>query len=109
MGRGEEEPAKQQSHLCFLTGDRDLSCLQVTEAGSGLPFGEGLSFLWALDGGKEQNMGCRKGREWGSPVHSGLRALRGQCPETASQVCNRPLCLLPLRLSASSSGVFQGP
>ena len=34
----------------FLLGDRDPSCVQVTEAGSAVPGGEGFSLLWVLEG-----------------------------------------------------------
>lgn len=47
--------ATEAQPLCFLIRNRDLSCLQVTEAGSRLPCREGLSLLgtWRVGVGGE--------------------------------------------------------
>lgn len=52
-----------------------------------MPSGEGLSFLWDLEGGGE-----------GGSLASQLGTVRGQSPkgtgpETSPPVCNCPLCL----------------
>lgn len=106
-----------QSYSCSLTGDKNLSCLSAgDQAGRGMPYWEGLSSLWDLEGGeRELRVGVEEGE--GGGLSRGLgsgEAVRcegpgTQCPETASPSMTPSPHLLPRSLSPSSSGGCQKP
>ena len=72
---------------CFLIWNRDLSCLQVTKAGSRLPCGEGLSFLGTW------RVGRGRGERRGGKGFQLTQALGGQCTDMASQSVAPAPCL----------------
>lgn len=72
-GGGGWEPAQWLEPLCFLIGDSDLSCLQVTETGSRSLAGGALLFSGTRKVGEgSQEEGGVGRREWGFPAGSEL-------------------------------------